>query len=563
MIENKGNLPLLLVLVCLLACTWAQGQALPSGLESNQQQAAKDPLWRLRKEAYDFFDQNNFVDALPLLEKLAERDPKNMVVQERLGFAILANTANIGDLDKRKAERVRARKVLLLAKELGDHSNLLLVVLDALPEDGAETPFSSNAEVDRAIQEGEAAFARGELQKAIDLYMRAHLLDPKLYVAPLYIGDSYFKLRKHGAAEQWYQIAVALDPDVETAWRYWGDALAAEGHDDRALAKYIEGVIAEPYVRRSWTGLVQWADRNQSKLTYTRLEPADEAAKASAAQYWAEYDKVRAHWRAGLFQKNNPQDKTYRRSLAEETAALAAVADKATADYKSGKVKSLPKEIVAIRYLADAGALEPAILLTTNDAGIARDYASYRAAHRDRLRYYIGSFLVPLENGKESLAATLDRRPSTPADRAKAIEIAQRLEQDLLAKSAKEDRAWMLAWISAVPDFMLKVCPGPLMPLVESKKEEPLGLWFQSLAGEMSFLIQHPESMRDQNAAKMAGLQSALRAYRNAVARDPKARTELMEELLAKDKDGRLVEEMLKVSEECNKAPAVPEEKKK
>jgi hypothetical protein len=557
--RKRFFMPGCVLLVAIATCAAAQ-QAEPS---------SKDELYRQRKEAFELYDAQKFVQAMPLLEKLAARLPKDVPVQEAYGFAMYAASGSIKDPEKQKAERARAHQVLMRAKELGDNSNLLLVTLDALSADGAlPPPFSQNKEVHEAMEQGESAFTRGDLQKAIDSYMHAYLLDPSLYSAPLFIGDSYYKMHKHGAAEQWYSVATNIDPNAETAWRYWGDALASEGHDDRAVAKYIEAVIAEPFVRKSWVGLLQWAERNKSKLSYTRMEPADEEARKQAASYWAEYDRVRAEWRSSLFLKNHPQEKTYRRSLDEEAAALRALEAVAMADYKSGKVKSLPKEIVAIHYLNSAGVLEPAILFTANDGDIARDYGRYREVHRDLLRYYLASFIVPLENGRESLAASWTKRPSLPEERAKVLDIAKRSERDPISKVAKDDRGWMVAWISETPDFMLIVCSESLTPLLLSKKEDQTAIWFSGFAGSAAFVVEHPESMRDINAVNMAGVQSALRAYQSVVAKNPNFKIAGMDELLAKSIDGRLTEEMLRAAAECSQGTAQKidlnkEEKKK
>ena len=45
--------------------------------------------------------------------------------------------------------------------------------------------------------------------------------------------------------------------------------------------------------------------------------------------------------------------------------------------------------------LNDEGLLEPYVLLTRADAGIARDYATYRKGHRDKLRSYMDEYVVP------------------------------------------------------------------------------------------------------------------------------------------------------------------------
>ena len=45
----------------------------------------------------------------------------------------------------------------------------------------------------------------------------------------------------------WFQKAVAIDPNRETAYRYWGDALWAAGDKMGAKAKFVDAIIAEPF----------------------------------------------------------------------------------------------------------------------------------------------------------------------------------------------------------------------------------------------------------------------------------------------------------------------------
>ena len=61
------------------------------------------------------------------------------------------------------------------------------------------------------------------------MYQRALLLDPKLYEAALFIGDVYFKTADQVKAVEWFARAVAINPDRETAYRYWGDCLDEAG----------------------------------------------------------------------------------------------------------------------------------------------------------------------------------------------------------------------------------------------------------------------------------------------------------------------------------------------
>ena len=52
------------------------------------------------------------------------------------------------------------------------------------------------------------------------------------------------------------------------------------------------------------------------------------------------------------------------------------------------------------------------------------------------------------------------RGPSTPEERAKAVQIAHSLETDPLGKDAKENRSWITVWLIEIPDMTVKYCPG-------------------------------------------------------------------------------------------------------
>ena len=57
----------------------------------------------------------------------------------------------------------------------------------------------------------------------------------------------------------------------------------------------------------------------------------------------------------------------------------------------------LPKnpDLVTLLRLQRAGMIEPYVLLSAADEGIAQDYPEYRAKNRDKLEQYLSTFIVP------------------------------------------------------------------------------------------------------------------------------------------------------------------------
>lgn len=315
---------------------------------------------------------------------------------ERLGGTQVMNSLTKPTPEAQAAELLRARKNLLKAQELGDNSNLLHALLDGIPEDGKRKPFSTRKEVNDAMFEGEMQYAVGDLDKAVEAYKKAFALDPKLYWAPLFIGDMYFKKDKFDDAGEWFARAIKVDPNRETAYRYWGDALVKAGKDDDARDKFIDAVVAEPYNRGAREGLSQWADHVGVKLTAVRWKPTnlgDKTDNESDGAISLAYTLAQAQWQGDKFQKEFPAEKTYRHSLREETDVLSTVADIAKEQGQNGA--TLSPAVENLIALKKAGLLEPYILLTVPDKGIAQDYAAYRDAHRDKLRQYLNDFVIP------------------------------------------------------------------------------------------------------------------------------------------------------------------------
>jgi tetratricopeptide (TPR) repeat protein len=338
-----------------------------------------------------------------------------------LGYAIVATSTNIQDEGSRRRERVRARNLLLRAKELGVHEtykDLLETTLASVAPDGSETTkFSSNVEADKAMQAGEAAFTREDYDTAIAAYQRALTLDPKLYYAAVFLGDMFFLKKQVDKAGEWYGRAITIDPDRETAYRYWSDVLLKSGRAEEARAQAIEAIIAEPYNRTAYNGLVQWANAAHISLNHPKIDqppPSMRSAnegnqttitidpnafpKEGPAHYWAFYDLTRAAYPA-KFKTDYPNEQTYRHSLKEEASALRVVAEIVAGDLKSGKLKSVDDEsLTNLLKLHQADLIEPYIFFARADEGISRDYPEYRKANRTKLRRYWAAVVISNSN---------------------------------------------------------------------------------------------------------------------------------------------------------------------
>jgi len=371
-----------------------------------------DATKALRLKAIDLYRSGKFVDAMPLLEKLASSNPQDFVLKEHWAYCILQYSVTLKDAEARKTARLQARALGLEAQKLGDQGEMLQILL-SIPEDGSDPKFSERKDVDEAMKAAEASFARGDFDKAREGYLHVLELDPKNYEAAVFVGDVYFKERAYNSAGEWFARAIEINSDREMAYRYWGDALAAGGKNNDAREKYINAIIAEPYSRPPWSALRQWADRvnqpfnaiileNKSsakteggKTTVTIDEHALPEGSAETAG-WIAYSGARTAWQQEKFKKEFPSEPTYRHSLKEESEALDTMVKVLAPEAGSQKkAEKLDPALLALIQIDREGLLEPFVLLNRADRQIALDYPAYRAAHRDKLYRYIDEFVLP------------------------------------------------------------------------------------------------------------------------------------------------------------------------
>ena len=147
----------------------------------------------------------------------------------------------------------------------------------------------------------------------------------------------------------------------------------------------------------------------------------------------------------------------------------------------------------------------------------------------------------------------LSRGPSTPEERQKALSMIRSLEENPLQENYKDMRAWLMQWLTDIPDIEVKVCSGPLQPLLDEKVENPFGpdIFFQTLLSSAAFIIEHPDKAQDQVAIYQAGLEGVLKVYQFYLTKDANTRRKYIDELLAKQSDGKLEEVAIKAVKKC------------
>jgi hypothetical protein len=380
---------------------WAQDAAAPQDAVSGPRGGQTDEA----AQANALYASQNLVSALPLYEDLHRRHPKEIMWDERLAMCLLGAAHTHPDAEA-AAMRERAHQLLLEAKAGGDNSNLLQVVLEKLEAPaGAAQAGPASPGMD-AFQRAEKAFSSGDLPGALKLYEESAAADPKFYEAPLEAGDTEYKRGNYKEAGTWFARAIAINPDRETAYRYWGDCLMKAGDPKQAEDKFIDAVIAEPYSRTTRVGLKQWADATKTLLasppialparptvdakgnTNVTIDPTQIGNPTGPAIL--AYSMGSTVWRQGEFKKTFSTESVYRHSLPEEAQSIR-VALSTLTKVPPDKLDATWKTLTA---LDKDGMLECWILLDHADQGMAQDYVAYRSGHRDLMHAYIAKYEV-------------------------------------------------------------------------------------------------------------------------------------------------------------------------
>jgi tetratricopeptide (TPR) repeat protein len=387
-------IPLLNLSVCLPLAT-----AQPNPDASNQAE---------RQKAEALFAQGKRLEALPLLEDLVQKNPRDDELLVELAAALVDHALTLSDQDAAAKERFRARDLVQKAWELGNTSPLaenLRQLLGELPANGA-IKFSDNPAVDKIMLEGESAFSRRDFDEALKDYAKALKLEPTNYSATLFTANTYDRQNDVAKAAEWYQRAIELNPNIETAYRYYADMLARKGDMSKARTMLILAAVAEPYNKIVWREIRAWAIVNNTAFTivYAPIPDKDDPTPGvqqsqDLSSAWQAYYSVRTDWqKGGRFQKQFPQEAEYRHSLPEESEALnaaATVLEKLKEDKNGRKLVARNPVAGLLLKLYEAGLIHSYVLFSLGDDGIAKDYIAYRAKNRVKLEDYMDKFVVP------------------------------------------------------------------------------------------------------------------------------------------------------------------------
>lgn len=361
-------------------------------------------------EAKMLNEERRYLEAAAIFEEQAKLQPENAELVARQAHLFSMQARAEIDPVKAKVLYKRARELAEQAESLGADDPLTPMILASVQPDGSTEPvavgaFSKHEQADKLIREGESAFTRHDFAKARESYQQAYELEPTNYMAALWTGDGYLASGQPEPACEWYRKAIAVEPNKETAHRYLGDALAKLGRREEALNAHIAALLCEPYQRLTRQhfpeGMRARAEARGRVIPRFPALRVNVDAKKDEIQIGetddtilASYFLVCAGWRRAEFSARYSMEKGLRRSLPEETTGLEFLAacrtDEKEEDAKEVEMQKKWQPVIAgLAAFKRDGLLEAYAFFERADADLAKDYAAYRAAHRDKLERYV------------------------------------------------------------------------------------------------------------------------------------------------------------------------------
>ncbi|HKD79680.1 MAG TPA: hypothetical protein VKH81_08300 [Candidatus Angelobacter sp.] len=144
-----------------------------------------------------------------------------------------------------------------------------------------------------------------------------------------------------------------------------------------------------------------------------------------------------------------------------------------------------------------------------------------------------------------------EKRPS-PEDRQRLVAIAHKLEAAPLDRTLSPERNWAVQWVVAAPDLHVRTCSTLLSDLRRPRYKYRSELSNQLLISSAAFLIEHPEKGDSIPVQSTGGMEGVLKAYSAIVKTDPQAKTKSLDDLLQKQKQGKLAKTVQEAVKDCH-----------
>lgn len=155
---------------------------------------------------------------------------------------------------------------------------------------------------------------------------------------------------------------------------------------------------------------------------------------------------------------------------------------------------------------------------------------------------WFGALLLAMAFGWGPIPASADDKPASPTDHKRLISIVQALEKSPLDPRLHDERAWAMTWVMEAPDITVSICADPLNGAVVSDYPHAGDILAQYALAMAARIVSDPVVQEDKIAQQLAGVESALAAYRAILAAAPDARSAELDEVIAAQDRGALTD---------------------
>ena len=152
----------------------------------------------------------------------------------------------------------------------------------------------------------------------------------------------------------------------------------------------------------------------------------------------------------------------------------------------------------------------------------------------------------------QTTPATPSRNAPHEEDRERLVAIAHKLEAAPLDPALAQEKQWAISWVVAAPDIRVRICPSLLADLRRPKYKYKSEMGDQLLISSAAFLIEHPEQAEGMAGQSLGGITGVLKAYSAIVKAEPQARARSLDDLLEKQRQGKLAETVQEIVKDCH-----------
>jgi tetratricopeptide (TPR) repeat protein len=360
-----------------------------------------------RQEAMRLYKEHKLAEAAEWWQKVLVKYPGDMDAHEALGVSLLNRADLQSDGSKKQSDRLVARAELVRARELGNKSELCRALLSTIPEDGREVRFL-NYQTLLTIVPNDQPPTQRSLEIASE-YAFATEHEAFSYLVAERMGLDYARLKQWNKAEEWYARALQINPEEQSIYGNWVEALISDGKMKEAREKLIQGLLISDgsYINLA---LSMWLNANHLELkrinikvpyeypigktgTMIVVDPAW-LGKNDGRDAWLMYPRTRRLWKnEKYFNEFHMTD--YRHSLAEEVDALSQVVAAFNESLAKGNIKEPDPALVLLSRFQAEGLLEAFIFLIERHKDVSIEFYRYQTTHRDKLMEFADKYIVP------------------------------------------------------------------------------------------------------------------------------------------------------------------------